>query len=1759
MEGGNEAMSKTVDERVVQMEFDNKNFESNVKTSMNTLDRLKQALQFKGASKGLEDVNSAAKKVDLSAIGQGADEVQLKFSALQVAAATVFSRITSAAMDAGRNLVSAFTIEPILDGFREYETQINAVQTILANTQSKGTTIDQVNSALDELNEYADKTIYNFAEMTKNIGTFTAAGVDLDKAVSAIKGIANLGAMSGSTSMQVSGAMYQLSQALAAGRVSLMDWNSVVNAGMGGEQFQNALKRTAENFGYDVDGMIEKYGSFRESLTQGGWLTAEVLTETLNQIAGAYTEADLIAQGYTEDQARAIVEMAQTAEDAATKVKTFTQLMSTLKEAAGSGWAQSFEIIFGDFEEAKGLFTELNDMFSEVIGNSAESRNAMLQGWADMGGRTNLIKGVMDALHSIGDVISAVKEGFQEVIPPMTSSRLYELTMNFYDLMQQLKPSAENLERIKRIAKGVASGIDIIGKAISAVVKPIGELIFSDGVGGFVDMLLEIVATVGDVITAINEGLDAGDIFGSLSEGLGKGLGVIGDILGRLTSGMDSFKDILTTVGGVVGDIFGGIIDTIGGALDWIVENVSIGDIFNGIMAAFTVAGFKQMGGFFDNIKEALGTFIGEESILTKAPEMFDALHDSIESFTTGIQVGSLVGIATAITLLSVALGNLAELDVPQIGTSLAAMAGLIAMLNGSFALMVKTLSKYDAKGTLRSSIALIAMAAAIKIFADAMIKVSDLDMDQIGKGLLALGVGLAEMVGALTLLNKFSGGASSIAGAIGILIAVQALSDISDALRDIGSLNWETIAKGLAGMGVALLEISGLTAALGKISGISSIFAGGAILIVAQSLKPIGDALSSIGGLSWEEIAKGLVGMGLALAELAGMTAVLDRISGISSIFASGAILIVAQALEPIGDALSNIGKLSWEEIARGLVGMGVALAELGTVSGLVGKLAGFSGLLGAGTILLSVQSLTPIADALSEIGKLSWEEIGRGLVGMGGALAELGIVSGALGYLTGIAGLAGAGTIALASTALDDIANALKKFGEMSWEEIGQGLAAMGAALGEIALGSLANTLGIIGSMSISTVAEPLGTLADSVKKWVGIEIPENFGGNLTDLARGVEAFTFSGWGSDSIASVAGPLGVLADSVKKWVGVSVPEGLGEQFKSLADAVGAFIWSGFAGDGIGSIAEPLGTLADSVKKWTGITVPENMQANLESLAAGVKAFDWSWGWSLDSFVGPLGDLADSVKKWSGITVPSNLQSMLEGLAAGVKSFDWSWGWSLESFIEPLDQLAGVLPKYSHLAVANDIGTSIESLGNGIKSLAGKNPGDIDGVVSAIDGLADAVTKIGTIDFASAASQITGFTDALSQINVSTESFANIGNDLVNGLVTSIQNGTSRVQAAVTVLVAMIGATFATASVTLNASGLTAGLSIANGIATGISSGTAVVQSAAVLLGLSVQTGISSSIGSFAISGALIASNLAAGIGSGTSMAIAAVQSVTNSCLSVFPTFQGQFRTSGMQLSKILADGIFSGKTFVTLASMSLLSGARSILESYYSTFYSAGQYLVQGLANGMSDNSWIASAAARKVAADAEQAAKDEFGIESPSKVGIEIGKYFDQGLGLGIERNVKLVSAASENAGSTAIDAMRTAMSGISSVMNSDLDYNPTISPVVDLSNVRSGAIRANAMLGNLVSGSTIRDVNVVGRLTDTKVQNGSIERLESKFSELDSRFSELNESMSTLANRPPDELSMYVDGKKLASSIAKPMNRQLGTISRRGALAR
>lgn len=585
-------MSTSIDERIVEMQFNNKQFESGAQESLKTISKLNNALRFRNGTKGFQDIEAASNKVNFSGLESAIQDIQGKMSYLGTASRMVFSNMVSQAVQTGKQFVSALTVDPLKSGFSEYETQINSVQTVLANTESKGTTLKDVNEALDELNAYADKTIYNFTEMTRNIGTFTAAGVDLETSIASIKGISNLAAVSGSTSAQASNAMYQLSQAISSGTVKLMDWNSVVNAGMGGEVFQNALKRTARVHNIQIDEMIEKEGSFRETLSKG-WLTADILTETLSTFTGDLSELDLKIMGYTDEETQEILKMGQTATDAATKVKTFTQLIDTLKESLQSGWTQSWEYIIGDFEESKNLWSSVSDVLSESIQKSADARNDFILTWKNLGGRTYAIQAISNTFKGLSNILSTIGSAFRSVFPKKTaedfvllSFNIRQLTKNFKDLFSErtldpsvwektesgyknlitgeLQPLETALDKLRNIFTGVfsffgilKSGLFEVFSLLSGNLDPVGDVFF---------YIIDVLSNFGKTISNVKNEIDNIGFVNWLDE-VTKSFGPFKEQMASLfstivpenaLSSLESLKTVAKDVGKTVSEFFFG-------------------------------------------------------------------------------------------------------------------------------------------------------------------------------------------------------------------------------------------------------------------------------------------------------------------------------------------------------------------------------------------------------------------------------------------------------------------------------------------------------------------------------------------------------------------------------------------------------------------------------------------------------------------------------------------------------------------------------------------------------------------------------------------------------------------------------------------------------------------------------------------------------------------------------------------------------------------------------------------------------------------------------------------------------------------------------------------------------------------------------------------------------------------------------------------------------------------------------------------------
>jgi tape measure domain-containing protein len=1907
-------MSRTIDEKIVSMQFDNKQFESNVKTSLSTLDKLKQSLKLDGASKGLENVSSAAKSFDMSPMGNGIEMVQAKFSALEVMAVTALANITNSVVNVGKKLVSAITIEPIKSGFQEYETQMNAVQTILANTQKEGTNVKIVNAALDDLNHYADKTIYNFTEMTRNIGTFTAAGVKLDTSVSAIKGIANLAAVSGSSSQQASTAMYQLSQAIASGTVKLMDWNSVVNAGMGGQVFQDALIRTSEHLKTGANAAIKAKGSFRESL-QEGWLTTEVLTQTLDQFATAADTQEeyeaavkkFVDQGYTQEEAKQMADMARTAGDAATKVKTFSQLIDTLKEALGSGWTESWRLIIGDFEEAKELWTQASDYFSEAINKSSDARNELIKAWADGGGREmgiEAIKNAFDALlrivkpikealsevfprvtsdqllkitKSIKDfteklkisdetadklkrtfkgveaiknafdallrIVKPIKEALSEVFPRVTSDQLLKITKSIKDFTEKLKISDETADKLKRTFKGVFSVFDIFKKVLGTVGKAIVSLLGSDGVSSLGSFLLDITASIGDFLTSLNEGFSTDGISGIIS----KAVSGISNALKGAVSGLGSFGDMLSSVGSTITTVVGKIWEALKGFFGWLTENMSFKGILSAIAGIFGVLTGKKLYNAASGVQEFIQKIFDKSGfkqmgIKEKISDLLNSVHDSLQSFTSGIKVSSLLAIAAAIGILAASMNTIAKLKFPDVLKSLTAIGVMFKMLSVTLDSVTKSLSKNGSKGLIKAGVSLLLIAEAINILAKAMTKMAGLSLKEIGKGLIGIGGGLAELCAGLKVLD---GTKVSLRTSVAMLALAESCKILADALEKFGKMKWDEIKHGLVGMGGALAELVISLGVLNKFGGGGSLLGSVSILIVVQSLKKMADGLKSFGDMKWDEIKRGLAGMGGALAELSVAVGALGKFSGFSGVLGSVSILLVVQSLQKMADAFKDFGSMSWDEIKHGLVGMGGALAEVGGMSGALGKIAGFSGLLGAGAILMTVQGLGDLADAFKDFGSMSWDEIKRGLVGMGGALTEVGVISGALGYLTNFAGLLGSGSLLLAIQGLGDLADAFKKFGEMSWDEIKQGLAGMAGALGETALGGLLNTFSGFGAAVIGEMAQPLGDLADAVKKWSGVTvpeglslqlgslasgvntfmfsgtgadaiataapgvgamadavkkwsgvtIPEGIGSSLGSLANGVNTFTFSGLGASAIATVAPGIGTLADSVKKWSGVTVPEGIGTKLMALANGINSFTFSGMGAGAIATAAPAIGTMADSIKKWSNVTIPENIGTQLSDLANGVKAFSFAFmgGLSIATLVEPLGNLAGSVKKWNGVKIPDTLGDQLDKLASGVKAFTFAFigAWTIDTLVEPLGNLAGAVKKWNGVSIPEGLGDQLSTLATGVKSFA--NVGDISGATSGMKTIASSVNTLSSINFGtisdgftSLITSITNLSAAGPIISSAAQQISSSISSLMTGLVVSIASSGPMISMAFSSVI-----TNALNSVVSNqqsfyfagtnaiqsfASGITAGggsvmvsvSAFVSMIATSISGCQGLFQNAGIMLMTQFYAGInigmnnvrvtvSSAItrivsylnnnqGRFQASGMILMTQFNSAILSGSSMVISTMNVFITRLLTMITNRAALFSNAGRMLMERMKQGIMIGGAGFSAAIASIIVSAVSTINSCYQSFYSAGAYLGDGLIDGIESKETEAYDAGYALGQAAVQGEKDGQQSNSPSKLTIKAGKWIGEGLVIGMNQMSKSVYKAGENMGGSAVDSISGALARVSNSTKYAMDVQPTIRPVVDLSNVNA----MNFDLGSTVKFSMAKPINSLSQIV-TDAQSS----IDASNREVVSAIDGLRKDLSELYSSDGQEVALYVDSKKLASSIAKPMNRQLNILSKRG----
>lgn len=697
-------MSNSIDERIVQMQFDNKKFEDGVAESLKTLDKLKNATDFKASVKSFTDLESAAKTLSFGNLEAGVKSLTDRFSTLGIVGMTALQNITNKAVDAGERLVKSLTIDQVTTGWDKYADKTSAVQTIMAATakdfDDTGKQMEYVNDQLDKLNWFTDETSYHFLDMVSNIGKFTSKGIDLETSVTAMQGIANWAAISGANANDATRAMNNLSQALGMGAVKVQDWQSIESVNMDTFEFKNIVLETAVALGTlekTADGAYKTIGkkgkevtnaTFRNTLAEG-WFTSDVLIKSLDQY-GAFTDKLYEATektgatateflGWIEDYQNGTIDLTKIAKNTRTSVedldvmlselssdtydlgrrslqagqeaKTFGEAIGSVKEAVSTGWMNTFELIFGDYMEAKELWTDLSEGLWNVFAKGGEERNELLEGWRaiervveDTGkglivyedgakaigilgaevqtldGRTFLIEGVTSALQALVNVGSAVKYAFQSIFPPITASRLFDLTVGFRDFTSRIKDAlyfvheftteeerdGDQVTRLHDEITEMSKPIDILvrtlkgvfaaGKIVVDTFKAIGKAVWN-ALGSNMSLfgsIGEFIASIGDKIVAFKDNLKETDWYNTSLGTMSSIFTTIGSAVHGALSRLKQFGTFLydkfaesgigekiqkqfSKLGSYISEHLPGVVDKIGeffsGILDWVEQS----------------------------------------------------------------------------------------------------------------------------------------------------------------------------------------------------------------------------------------------------------------------------------------------------------------------------------------------------------------------------------------------------------------------------------------------------------------------------------------------------------------------------------------------------------------------------------------------------------------------------------------------------------------------------------------------------------------------------------------------------------------------------------------------------------------------------------------------------------------------------------------------------------------------------------------------------------------------------------------------------------------------------------------------------------------------------------------------------------------------------------------------------------------------------------------------------------------------------------
>lgn len=1116
-------MSREIDERIVKMQFDNNQFEGAAKTTLSTLDKLKEKLNFTGAVKGADQISSSMNGIDFSSLSANIDSIAKHFSAFGIIGDQILRNIANSITNIGyqfTNTVKSMSVDQISAGFGKFDELTRNTATLMA--QNKWS-LETVEGQLERLNWFTDETSYNFTDMVSNIGKFTASGKGLEESVTAMEGIANWAALSGQNAATASRAMYQLSQAMGAGTMRLQDYRSIQNAAMDTEEFRQkaldagvalgTLKKNADGtYTSIVKGASSstfKIEQFADHLTQEQWFNSDVMMKVFQDYSTAVDQLYEYAEEHGVTASEAMEALGDNVDafglkafKAAQEARSWGDVIDSVKDAVSTGWMTSFKLIFGNYKEATALWTGLANRMYDIFMDGTEARNEMLLAWKDAGGRDALTDTFFKSLDGLLDMIHLVKEAFSDIFPPITGERIADVTKKiqgfintitghkFDDISERLSDGLINLgdnslieyankfedvmDRIKRSLKGVFALVDIGKQLISSVfttfIKPIiGEL---PGIG---DGLLDITANIGDWLVSLDEAIKKGGFFTAAMKQIGD---IIKPVANTIRSALDWIIGGLTNLTNGSGSSF---IDTtkvmeklqkvfsilqhpikaFSTAITWLFNTLKqawpkVKPIVDSLQATF--------GNFFKNLSESMqkgdfstviqlinGFFTG--SILKNVASFTGGLtevSDGVSSFigkfakdkgVSGEVADTMFTIAKAIAVMAASMYVLSLIDTNSALNSII----MIEVITHILEKVAKTVSELNAKsaglkekaGIAMFGVMLMSISAALLIMAGAVKLLSSIDTNSMFVGILGIGLLLAELSIAMKHLtsNKLAD-RKVISGLVGLAASLLILSV---AVKKLGEIDGEAMARGLTGVAVILAEMASFT----KLSGKIGVFDGIGYIEFALSLMLIAKTVQKLGEMDMHILEVGLSMMFVLLTELV----IFSKLSsGIKAVASGAGLLIMSAALVVLAGVIKVLGAMDLENIGNALVALGVSLMSLAIASGLMS-------VSGAAGLLIAAAAIAILAPAFALLSAIPLENIGAAIIAIAGSLLILGLASAALAGL--IVPLLG-------------VAAALALFG-VAAVTIGLGISSIATSL-PVAVGSIVATIGILVSAFIN-----------------------------------------------------------------------------------------------------------------------------------------------------------------------------------------------------------------------------------------------------------------------------------------------------------------------------------------------------------------------------------------------------------------------------------------------------------------------------------------------------------------------------------------------------------------------------------------------------------------------------------------------------------------------------------------------------------------